>query len=323
MKDYSKRLQPLSRTLPSKPKAANQASFAEILQRFPKTKIRPALVSVIQGMWATVWGTGERLNLTDNKDGTYTDAKTGKRYVLHSTTGSINYVSLLSATPAIPATPPPLAAPAMAAAPATAAAPFMPELGTWTKKSTGVRPATPWGKVSATHKRGAPKLSSRASEFGRFSMGDSYAEYVRALRSGGKSDSAIAQGLLDQDPSVLSSSGEQRGAAMLHSTVYLAEEWRKHGAAKIYRGEVRRIAAGKASLDDMQRDFEFVQSADRGRKQVGRFHQVQTGRMQPSALSPPDSEIYETMSPLRDDDFSSDEEERKRKDDAVKKKRIY
>lgn len=300
MKEYAEQPSPLSRTIESKPKAAHQTPMSEILQRYKKTGTCSAGFPVIQGMWATVTSTGERLNLTRNADGTYTDAKTGKKYKVESTIGGITYVSLIST-----------------------AAPQMPELKSWTQDSTGVRPDTPFGPVSATHKRGAPKMSSRASDYGEFQMGDTYEEYVRALRSGGKTDAVIAQALLDEDATVLSSPGKRRGAAMLHSTVYLAEEWRKHGAAKICRGELRLIAAGKDTFDDILTHFEFVQSADDGRRQVARFHQAQSGDMDASELSTVDANIYRAMSPLREDDFSSDDEERAHKSAAVKKKRIF
>lgn len=258
-------------------------------------------LSVIQGIWVTVTSSGKRLNLINNGDNTYTDSKTGETYKLDSIRDGATYVSLI----------------------ATAPPPSMVELGSWTKDSSGIRPVTPFGPVSATHKRGAPKISSRAADYGKFPMGDTYEEYVRALRSGGKKDNVIAQALLDQDASVLSGDGEQRGAAMLYSTVYLAEEWRKHGAAKICRGELRLIAAGKATFDDILTHFEFVQSADDGRKQVARFHEVQFGQMDESDLSETDREIFDALSPLRDDDFSSDDDERERKSDAVKKNRIF
>ncbi|MDC6280225.1 hypothetical protein H6B16_006680 [Caecibacteroides pullorum] len=254
--------------------------------------------SILQGVWVIVSETGHRLNLLDVGNGIYKDMNTGLLYeVVDIVEGNIYVKRHLSRG--------------------------MPELREWTKNSTGIRAQTPFGEVSATHKRGAPKIGSRASNYGGFSMGDKYVEYIKALRSGGKSDREIANALLQEDGSVLSSDGEKRGAAMLYSTIYLAEEWRKHGAAKLYRGELTRIAQGEDTLDDFLQKFKFISSADEGRKQVGRFHDVQSGVRSIEDLSEDEQEIWNALSPTVSDDFSSDEEERARKEDAVKKKRIF
>ena len=254
--------------------------------------------SILQGVWVIVFETGQRLNLIDVGNGIYKDENTGLLYkVVNIVEGNIYVKRYISRG--------------------------MSELGEWTKNSTGIRAQTPFGEVSATHKRGAPKIGSRASNYGGFPMGDTYLEYIRALRSGGKSDSEIANALLQEDVSVLSSDGEKRGAAMIRATVYLAEEWRKHGAAKLYRGELTLIAQGKCTFDDFFKTFKFISSADEGRKQVGRFHDVQSGVRSIEDLSEDEQEIWNALSPTVSDDFSSDDEERARKEDAVKKKRLF
>lgn len=254
--------------------------------------------SILQGVWVIVSETGHRLDLLDVGNGIYKDMNTGLLYeVVRIVDGNIYVKRHLSRG--------------------------MSELREWTKNSTGIRAQTPFGEVSATHKRGAPKIGSRASNYGGFPMGDKYVDYIIALRSGGKSDREIANALLQEDVSVLSSDGEKRGAAMLYSTINLAEEWRKHGAAKLYRGELTRIAQGEDTFDDFLQKFKFISSADEGRKQVGRFHDVQSGVRSIEDLPEDEQEIWNALSPTVSDDFSSDEEERARKEDAVKKKRIF
>jgi hypothetical protein len=255
---------------------------------------------IIQGIWLTIEGDTKMTQLQDNGDGTYTHGTTGKIY--ERKPGVHNTVILKSTS--------------------SAHAP-MPELRTWTEASTGVRPSTPWGTVSATHKRGAPYLGSRAGEYGDHPMGDTYKEFIKALRSGGKSDVAIATALLNQDASGFTTDGEKRGAAMFHSTVNLAEEWRKHGASKICRGELRLIKEGKATFDTFIDDFAFVESADAGRHQVARMHEVQYGFSKPEDLPTRDRAIYTALSQPRPGDLSSDDEERGRKEKAVKKKRVF
>lgn len=82
-----------------------------------------------------------------------------------------------------------------------------PEYQNWNKKTSGVSVAPPFGggNVSAYHNRGAPKISSKQSDFGGAKLGDSYVEYKRGLQSGGLTDSQIATALLNLDDSALKS----------------------------------------------------------------------------------------------------------------------
>ena len=181
----------------------------------------------------------------------------------------------------------------------------------WSTSSQGIELDTPFGgKVSAYHNRGAPKIGSRKEEFGGAKLGDAYSDYIAGLRSQGLPDDKIATALLELDDSVIASELEQRAGAMLHTTVYLAEEWRKQGAAKIYRALLRLIAKGSRTFDDFLSDFKFIQSADDGRTMVARIYDVFKGVVDKSELPGIEEEIYDAMSQINNEDFSSDEEKR-------------
>lgn len=186
---------------------------------------------------------------------------------------------------------------------------------TWTKSSTGVGISTEFGPTAAYHNRGAPKITSKQTDYGKAKLGDAYTDYIEALQSQGRSDQDIAQALLDMDDSALTSNMEKRGAAMLHTTVYLAEEWRKQGAAKIYRAILRAIVAGETDFDHFIEHFEFVGSADKGRAQVGRFKDVHEGYQDESTLNANEQVIYGNMSPYHPGDYDTD-------DDMVDEKKL-
>jgi hypothetical protein len=198
-----------------------------------------------------------------------------------------------------------------------------PEYQSFTKSSQGVSVQAFGGPISAAYKRGAPKLGSNAKNWGKTQLGDDYVDYIRGLRSGGLDDAEIAQALLDLDDSVLASHLERRAAAMMTVTVYLAEEWRKQGAAKIYRANLRLIAEGKKDFDDFLTDFAFIGSAQDGRKQVGRFYDVHRGDAELSDMEDDERMVYEAMSPQRDEDYSSDEDMRNDNQKNLKGKRLF
>lgn len=194
----------------------------------------------------------------------------------------------------------------------------------WTTASQGVSVTTPFGgDVSAFHNRGAPKVGSKAEDWGKSQLGDSYKEYIRGLRSGGLTDAEIAEALLQTDSAPLLSWLEKRAAAMLHVTVYLSEEWRKQGAAKIYRAMLRTIAKGVHDFDDFLRDFDFITSADQGRKMVARFYDVWLKIDDKSTLPGHEADYYDEMSEAQQEDFSSDDDMRTDDKKNLKGKRLY
>lgn len=193
----------------------------------------------------------------------------------------------------------------------------------FTKTSRDVSIDAFGGSVSAFYNRGAPKIGSAAADWNNAKVGDSYKSYVTGLRSGGETDADIATALLEQDDSALLTDMERRAAAMMTVTVYLAEEWRKQGAAKIYRAYLRLIADGERTFDDFLKNFKFIISADAGRKQVGTYYDVHNGDLSESDMDTEDRAIYGAMSPAHDDDFSSDDEMRTDDKKNLKKNRFY
>ena len=103
--------------------------------------------------------------------------------------------------------------------------------------------------------------------------------------------------------------------------MYLAEQWRKQGADKIWRALLRLVKNGEINLDKAKELFKFVESADAGREQVGRFQDVAEGVTKPQDLPADEQRIYRELSPVREGDYSSDEEMRTKKE--LKKSRLY
>lgn len=193
----------------------------------------------------------------------------------------------------------------------------------FTTTTQGVSITAFGGPISAVYKRGAPKLGSTTKDWGKSKLDDTYVGWIAGLRSGGMSDPALAKALLDLDDSTLASHLEKRAAAMMTVTVYLAEEWRKQGAAKIYRAILRLIVSGARTFDDFLDDFAFIGSADLGRRQVGRFYDVWLGDTDRADMDSDEGEIYDVMSPQRDTDYSSDDDMRTDDKKNLKKKRLY
>lgn len=193
----------------------------------------------------------------------------------------------------------------------------------FTKTSQGVSVDAFGGSVSAVYKRGAPKIGSNAKGWGKTKLGDSYVEYIRGLRSGGLTDPEIAEGLLELDESVFESDLERRAAAMMTVTVYLSEEWRKQGAAKIYRANLRMIRDGEKDFDDFLTSFKFIGSAVKGRRQVGQLYDVHNGDMDESDLDSDNQDILGAMSDIEDDDLSSDDDMRTDDKKNLKGKRLF
>ena len=193
----------------------------------------------------------------------------------------------------------------------------------WTRDTSGVSITTVFGSgpVSLRHSRGAPKVGSNKKDWGNTTMGDKYVDYIRALRSNKLSDVEIARALLNQDGSKFKTTLENRGAAMMDTTVYVAEEWRKQGAGKLYRAMLRTMTKGNITLDDFKNDFKFIKSAMEGRKQIGRIYDVYNEDSKKTSLSKTEQMYYDELSDGDDSDFSSDDEMRDEKD--IKGQRLY
>jgi len=179
----------------------------------------------------------------------------------------------------------------------------------WTKGASGIGVPAPFGagSISAFHNRGAPKTGSTSAGWGGTQMGDTYDEFIRAVTSGTLSDPQIATQLLKLDDTGFTEL-QKRGASQMHITVYLAEEWRKQGAGKIFRATLRAIENGEIKFNQFTQYFKFVASAAEGRKQVARHRDVQEGTFPASQLPAEDQVIHGNMSPARADDWDTDDE---------------
>ena len=275
-----------------------------LIQRF----LNPLSSKVIQGQWATIKKDGKRLNLKKTNDPNILIlTRDGSRYNVVERTKDEIFVEKIEEE---------------VVHKKYRYNRFHPYLS-WTNKSTGVKVEAPFGGkvISATHKRGAPKIGSKAKDFGGESLGDSYEEYIRGLRSNGKSDKEIAETLLTLNNESLTKL-EKRAIDMLHITVYLAEEWRKQGAGKLYRGFLRLVSNGETTFDEFKEYFKFIISAKEGRKEVGRIRNVEKGLgLSKEDLPQEEQELIEELSDMEDGDLSSDDEMSSKK--KMKTKRIF
>lgn len=269
--------------------------------------LNPQSPKVLQGKWVYVKSTGEHLNLRKTDDPEIFSNKDGLKYrVVEEKDGEIFVEKIEDVVSK------------KVVHKKYRAKRFHPYLD-WTNESTGKKFDAPFGgKVSATHKRGAPKIGSQAKDYGGEKLGDTYTEYIRGLRSNGKTDQEIAEMLLTLNEDSLTEL-EKRAGDMLHMTVYLAEEWRKQGAGKLYRGFLYMVRDGKATLDNFEDYFKFIVSAQEGRKEVGRFRNVTKGISKLKDLPKKEKQLYDELSDMEKDDFSSDEEMRKKKETKIKR----
>ena len=186
----------------------------------------------------------------------------------------------------------------------------------WSQENKNTRNLqTPFGIVTARHYNGAPYIRSQGGNYDNAIVGESYTAYIDALKSGRLNDNQIATALLNQDRAAFKSQRELRAAAMLHATVHLAEQWRKTGAVKIYRAQLRAISEREKTFDDFLKDFGFIASADEGRRQVGRIYDEALGHRNWADLPLHEKAIVDHMSDSetkdgRISDFSTDDEAR-------------
>ncbi|ELR73687.1 hypothetical protein C900_02091 [Fulvivirga imtechensis AK7] len=193
----------------------------------------------------------------------------------------------------------------------------------WTPEMTHHEVSTPFGPINVRHNRKAPYITTNTTQYPDTSVRVDYKDIVTALRKEGIGDSEIAEILLMAKEDGLTNPNAIRAAAMLIAVVYLAEEWRKQGAAKIFRAILRLIVSGKLTLSDIPRVFEFVSSAKKGREQVARIHQVLSGKLSVGSLDEEDQAILGAMSPLHHGDVDSDDDLRDIKEKDFKHGRAW
>jgi hypothetical protein len=170
-------------------------------------------------------------------------------------------------------------------------------------------------KVPIRHNRGSAYVKAPG-------YGDKYTEMISGLKEGDNlHDKELASDLLSNTNTHLKSDKQKMNAALMETVVGLAEEWRKRGASWIFRGILRGIKAGKWTLSEIPKLFKFVESADGGRKMVGRFQDVKEGRTKVTALDADEQDIYGYVSEREDDAYESDKEVRKKH--AMKGQRLF
>ena len=174
----------------------------------------------------------------------------------------------------------------------------------WDESQQTNMPITSRGGISlnARHNRGAPYVTKPG-------VGDTYTSFLHGT-AGGADDRAVAHDLLHGTSDAIRTEDQQNNAAMMEAVVGLAEEWRKHGAAWLYRAILRGVKAGKWTLAQVPKLFAFVKSANSGRRQVARIQDVKAGRLKEDALVGDEKDIVGYGSDIDDDGFDSDEEVR-------------
>lgn len=178
--------------------------------------------------------------------------------------------------------------------------------------------ATPWGIVGLRYSRYAPYIQTSQDHWGTTLKTD-YAAYITALRESALSDPEIALRFLSELPHAFAGRPAQAAAA-LHATVNVAEEWRKKGAAKIFRALLWTVLIDKISLEEAFQRFDFIPSAQEGMEQVGRFDDHANNN---APLPQEDRRTYDLLSVAEDDEWSSDDEDRAHKDSDRKTTRLH
>jgi hypothetical protein len=288
----------------------------EPLQRQPARSPRPSQppkirTAVIQGVWATVKDSGEKLQLRTLKGQTSAD---GNQLYGHGSDepayewNDEDMDENITVTPYV-----------------GSKNPLKEEYEGWSPDKTTSEPMnTPFGKASARHSRGAPFAQTNKDDYGGFGVGDSYEAMIYGLRGNSKDtseDSTLAKALLEFSAVDLDEV-QKNAAAKLTVTVHMAEQWRKHGADKIERALLRLVEDGTIDFNKAIQLFKFVESADAGREQVGRFQDVYEDERNLRDLDQDEQLIYEAFSPIQPEDFSSDDEMRAAKK-LKSKSRLY
>ena len=272
--------------------------------RSPEARSSNMRTAVIQGVWATVKGQDTRLNLRV-LDG-QTSADGNQLYGYKSDEPAYEWESEdkkgnITVTPYV-----------------ASKNPLQDQYQGWTPDKTTSQPMdTPFGPASARHSRGAPFAQTNSVDYGGFAVGDAYKDMIFGLRgqsNDASNDPTLAEALLKLSDVNLTDEVQKNAAAKLTATVYLAEQWRKHGADKIWRALQRLVVDTTIDLNKAVELFEFVRSADAGRQQVGRFQDVYEGATNLSDLDEDEQKIYNAFSPIREEDFSSDEDMREKKE---------
>ncbi|MEM7040289.1 MAG: hypothetical protein AAF570_25195, partial [Bacteroidota bacterium] len=154
----------------------------------------------------------------------------------------------------------------------------------------------PFGKVGLKHNRYAPYITTKKSDYGDVKVKTDYKDMINNLRKENMDDDEIAEILEIADNEALETWEATRAASMMVTAVYVAEEWRKKGAGKVFRAALRCVKEGGKDFDDFHKMFKFAFTANKGRKQVGNIIDVKTGQMDLSDLDEYEQDVYNNLS---------------------------
>jgi hypothetical protein len=178
-------------------------------------------------------------------------------------------------------------------------------------------------QLSARHNRGAPYLTAGPSSSTVSNPKDleSYESWIRVLRGAGIEEATLARYLGMKDPNdliplatVLKTPEQRFVLCMMWATVNLAEEFRKKGAAKVFRALMRAVEKNSTDLKTaVLTGFRFKTKADEGRVQVALVQDLLSGAGAPSYDAVKDANAR----PPRGVKLS---QEQKRERDAIRRK---
>lgn len=112
-------------------------------------------------------------------------------------------------------------------------------------------------------------------------------QYVSLLRVVKKKQSGVnvARALRTGRLDILKSETQRQAAHMLLNIVGMAEEWRKTGAVRLFTSILEAVENRELSFSQIEAMFQFIDSADAGRKMVGRFIDVLSSYKEDTILS--------------------------------------
>lgn len=118
-------------------------------------------------------------------------------------------------------------------------------------------------KFSIRFFRGAPYVRSRG-------LSDNYSEILAGVK-GKQNEETVAEILLKGDYNRFETDLQKRYASKLEIIVSVAEQWRKHGALKLFKGFLAAVSKKTLAFSNAAKAFQYIKKADMGRKQVALF----------------------------------------------------
>lgn len=113
------------------------------------------------------------------------------------------------------------------------------------------------------YNQGAPFMRGKA-------VSDKYVAMLAGVK-GNQTDAEVAGILLNGNYNMLGTDTQRKYASKLELTVSVAEQWRKHGALKVFTGFLGAVHNGDLTFADSQKAFQYIPAADSGRMQANLF----------------------------------------------------